>query len=72
MDLILKSFNTLLFKFAFGFDNWIDYEANTIGLKFGFVMPIGQLIWAWSLMGMGFSGHGHYLSNIEMDIIGLG
>jgi len=35
-------------------------------------MPIGQLIWAWSLMGMGFSGHGHYLSNIEMDIIGLG
>jgi len=32
-------------------------EANTIVLKFGFVMPIGQPIWTWTLMGTGVNGH---------------
>jgi len=31
-------------------------EANTIVLKFGSVMLIGQPIWTWALMGMGVNG----------------
>jgi len=36
----------------------LEYKANTIVLKFGSVMPIGQPIWTWALMGMDINGHG--------------